>query len=530
MNDQEQLERSLQRVFAPHKPSEDLKQRVRSLRPRTSRKPLWLACGFAGFAGATALGILLILPATSLAKAVIKQASAFEGHLLTYIVLPNGRWQADGEQWIRGGRLRSVDHGDHPYEFLHDPDLGFNIALNAGEGTIEVRDLKKNPPPSRLMPVTLTPQNLKDFLSSYGIHETPHLERTKFNGQTADCVSLSMGPNIEDKLYADPTTHRILGWSYQNKKVWPNNPPENNYIHVCVVDPKPLPPHIFDPVFDINGVPTDVLADRAKWQDRLSKPLSIFTFNLVPRPYLPSMKTGSRRRSVAVRSVTVNPAGDVFVLFTGVHGDYGTNVVPSSIHDSTGGRYVKGISFLPSDSGNRRMENFIFDGSPLEGAWFIRIGGGALEGPITVGFKQEFEAASNLAFSYTAEPERIGHEIPSFMPYMYLPIGTHKKWLAMHTMELADDRSRAKDYGGEEKLIRQVIALDCQFYMPADLDCRLGTSLEKRGKRAAALASYEEARRALAMSKFDPGPWLKNQIDAAFTRLKGQSSRAAKIE
>jgi hypothetical protein len=528
VNEKDLLEQSLRGAYAPHEPDTELEQKVRSLKPRSSRKSVWVACGAAGLAAAS-LAVFLVLPATGLAEAVIKQVNAFEGHLDIYMVLPSGRWVKTGDQWIKGGKERAVDSGVYPFEVLHDPSSGYNIHWSADNGTVRIRSIGpkgkgRGGDAGSPIPEILTLQNMKDFLASHGLHGTPDVDRIQFNGRPADCITFSMSPYVSTKLYADPATQRMLGWSYRNTKVWPLNSRENNYTRVFVADRKPFPPHIFDPVFDINGVPTDVLAERAKWQERLSKPLKVYSVKLVPRPYLRSMKDGPVTRSVTVRSVVVNQAGDVFVLFTGGDGDYGTNVIPSTIHDATGGRYKKSFGFQPTEDRPARAESFNFDGKPLLGSWFVRLGGGELKGPISVGFKQEFEREDNLAFIYTAEPERIEGDIPGYMPYMFLAIGTHDEWLESRTDEFASDRDRAKDFAGEERYLRQLIALQGERdhpFRPAELLYQLGHALEQQGKKREAYAAYVKARKAMAGQEIDPDQQLTKSLSSAVARLAG---------
>lgn len=354
---------------------------------------------------------------------------------------------------------------------------------------------------------------------------SPRVERTVFRGVAADCVTISMNRTVESKVYADPETHSMLGWSYRNTKVLPGNRPQNNYTLVLLVEPKPFPAHIFDPVFNVNGVPTDVLAERAKWQERLSKPLKVYSVTVRYPLYSGAGGGPVESYTVAVRSVTVNSAGDVFVLFTGVNGEYGKNVVPTTVHDASGGRYIKAGGFMPNDENGRGFETFSFDGKLLEGAWFVRTAGGSLKGPISVGFKQEADGEKKLAFTYTAEPERITHDVPSYMPYMAVPVGTHLDWLEMRTDECAEERNRAKDFAGEEHFRREAIALEEQNggrgrTLPVHEYCFLARALENQGKKHDAYLAYQKAQKALAESPIYPGPWEGRQISEALARLK----------
>lgn len=524
MNENERFENSLQRAFLPHEPSPELKLKSMHLTKRPSKKPLWLAFGATGLAATAALVVLFVLPTTSLAQAVIKQARDFEGHLTIYMVLPNGAWQRTGDQWIKDGKQRFTDYTNGHGEYLTDTDHGVNIGWDEDSRRVAVRDLTKNLKHGAHVPDTISVQNLKEFLADGSNHVTPRIEKTRFIARTADCISFS-DKNTENKIFADPTTHRLLGWSYHHTKVWPLNPPENNYTRVYVADGEPIPPHIFDPIFEIDGKPVDVLAERKRWQGRLSNPMKVYSVKLLPRASLESGKRATREVPIAVRSVVVNRAGDVFVLFTGVSGAYGMNVLPTTIHDSTGGRYVKAAGFMPSSDGNRGPENFTFDGKPLEGGWFVRLEGGALTGPISIGFRQEFERETNFAFTYTVNPERIGDEIPAYMPYMFMPIGTHKVWMSTRIRELAEDRDRAKDFVTEEKYVRQELA-DMEKddrsrrFLPVEIYYRLAHALEQQGKKRDAYAMYQKAQKALSAAPFDPGQWTKERIDSGVARLK----------
>jgi hypothetical protein len=229
-----------------------------------------------------------------------------------------------------------------------------------------------------------------------------------------------------------------------------------------------------------------------------------------------------------VRSVVVNASGDVFVLYSGGSGAYGTNIIPTTVHDSTGGRYFKSMSFKPSEDEPSRFEGFSFEGEPLQGSWFVRLGGGPLKGPVSVGFKQEFEPETKLAFTYTSEPERIADEIPSYMPFMYLAIGTREKWLELRNDALAQDRDRAKDFAGEEIYLRKLIDVEetaggRSFILPFESYCGLAHALENEGKNREAYMVYLKARTALSAARFDPGPWAKKQIDGGIARLGAQA-------
>jgi hypothetical protein len=522
VNQNDQLEQSLRQAFAPHEPDPRLKQKALDLRRRSSRKPIWLACGAASLAAAACVAVIFALPTTSLAEEVIKKAAGYQGHLTTYAILPNGHWKRTGDEWCSGNKRRVIDTSGLPSEFLDNPDLGCMIVWNTNMGMAKIVKKGRAEGPSNPWPDVLNPQNLKDLLANRGINGQPTLERTTFNGQPADRVTFSSGQGSSNTLYADPKTHRLLGWAFQFRRMGPGSRPQDSYPRLYVVDQKPIPAHIFDPVFNVNGVPTDVLAGRAQWQDRLAKPLEVFQVDLLPRPVAPWQKLAPPSCVVAVRSVIVNPAGDVFVLFTGLDMEQGSNIIPSVIRDSTGGRYRQAIGFRPSDFDPKA--EFMFDGKHLDGRWFVRLAGGTPKGPISVGFKEEGEPLTHLAFTYTAEPERIHTDVPSYMPYMSLPIGTHEDWLQTRYNTLAEDREDAKDFAGEERYLRLEIESIDQLgpdvaYRSVFALTRLAHLLEQQHRSREAYATYQTAEKIDAASPVGGGPWAQKQIEEGLIRL-----------
>jgi len=253
-----------------------------------------------------------------------------------------------------------------------------------------------------------------------------------------------IGPMFTTVLYADVASHQVLAYLIKSELFG------RKAETLILRDAQPVTAAAFEPIIKIGGRSVNVYDERKRLEEELSKPLA--TYN-VPGG------------TVNVRSVVANARGDVFVLYTGISGKYGTNVIPMVVTDDRGGVYAKGNGFQPHEYEPGAWQGFAFDGKPLEGAWFIHLSGPNPPGPnssgqVTVGFKKEFEPMTNLAFRHKEVPVRAAGDLPSFMPFMGMALMPGDGFLQTRDYTVADFYTQiAPNYPKAERAWREYLAI-----------------------------------------------------------------------
>lgn len=507
MNSNDPISERISRAFPSGDASPELRSRVMALRPQSRRSAGWYVAGTVGLAASAAAVVMLLLPTPALAQVILKRADSLQGHLRTYVILADGSRQPAGEAWVEGDKVRQEMVTDRAeFIIVTDPAKGFTAGWQpkSGRVTITTKDIGSRG--ANFWPATVTPDTLKQIVESRGWRLNPKVDRVAFEGRPADCVTLTGPQDVLTKIFSEPESHRIVGWRFSlpaaNREAL-----HNAKGYLVLVDDQKAPSGWFKPIFDVDGVRTDVVKKRAEWQSRFEKPIATYPVT---------------KGTVAIRSLIVNPAGDVFVLYTGINGPYGKNVIPMVVTDANGGRYVKGDGFNASDGGTG-YDPFVFDGKPLEGAWFVRVAGGAATGPISIGFKKQFEPMTNLAFQCRTDPDRISSDIPAYMPYMAMPIGSSEQWREERLLTLASYLTEADDFKGAERCYRQFIALTesphrrSTMVAGANTYYQLGTAIEKQGRRGEALGVMLKARE--AAKQWPTGGPVAGDIENAIRRL-----------
>jgi hypothetical protein len=484
-----EFDRLLDETFPAAPVSDALRSRVANLpRPRPERKPalrnLWLAS--AGMAG-LALSVALLMPRNASAQALIAKASqGFVGHTRTFTIDAKGKRRFESEAWYAPGKTRQENaEAQGRTIMIANAERGFTLYVNPQTG---ISDLVERSFSGQQLsfPSTLDPQTLAEILRGRGNLPVPALTDAVLDGQKVKKADL-MRNGEGSVLYGAPDTLRLIAY----EAVW--TPPHRGRIHeLTYLEPGNPPPERFDPVIEIEGRPIDLLKDRERVRKRLAKPLAEY-----PVP-------GGK---IEVRGVTMNRNHDLFVLYTALNAGYGNDYLPSAITDDAGGVYVRGIGFRPYGLAREgRWPGYTFDGKPLEGAWYARLGSGTPT-KVTINFRRQSEPGWPNAFRHVQPVKPLAVDVPDFMPFMSMGLGSLSRLEEGRTFAFTEYYDRTKKWADMERLARRSIALvdprleavgvrgnELMHYL-------LAKALTMQGKKAEARREIAEARsRADSMS------------------------------
>jgi hypothetical protein len=510
MKPNDPLARALACAFPHHEPSAEFKDRVASIEPKRRHRAVWYAIGFSS-AAACLVAAALLAPTPALADLVLKQVDGMKGHLTIYEIRPDGSRHRSGEGWIWGSKIRLASERSGHAETVEDPANGIDVSWDPASGQLHFHHGRVG---SFFPPGVVTADSVKSFIADRAWMGKPRVSQEQFDGRQVDCVTIAGRPYprsnalSELRIFAVPETHRLI--AFESKFVPAGKP--RAWVTLTVLDDRQPPEGVFGPTFEINGVATDVVKERERWRSRWSKPLAAYD--------VPGGK-------LAVRSVTRNPAGDVFVLYTAPKDPrpYGEGVLAGFVTDASRETYLKGGGFSPSDGPSRDYRPFAYEGRPLLGAWFVRLHRGRAHGPVTVGFRNPDVPPRKLIALYRAQPEELKTSVPAYMPYMAMGVVPEDRWEQGRDLALSGHFQALGAYKAEEPVLRDFIALakrgnGVTYSVPAWMYSELGHAVEAQGRRKEAL---EIMKRALEVDQADtwgdPNGTAAREIRAAIKRL-----------
>lgn len=496
MNSTDPLKDALERAFPVRELSPELAERVARLRARRTPRAPWIAAcsAVAAAAGLAAVVVFMGSPRMALADEILQATKNIHGHLLTYTVGPDGHQTLADECWLEADRARSIPRNDpNGLDELLDFSKNIDVLWNPHIHAFVFSDAgNRQQFQVRLAVMT---GDIEALRGVPGFDKVPRKTgRGEFRGQEADYVELDFFGG-KWTVFADPQSHRTVGVRMFAREPIPGTErverrPRTNLLGITeeervverevVIGEQVADPAVFLPVFDVDGARIDALAKREAVRARLAHVIATY-----------DSPTGR----VAIRDVSMNAHGDVFVLWSGGNGPYGTNVIPVTIQDGTGGKYAKGGGFVAHLVSAGDWPGFVFDGKALEGAWFAHVDGPVASGPITVGFKKEWKPIKDLAFRHTQEPARVAGEVPDYMMFMRVPVDPARIGERRDELAASYFTRTAFDFSRGAAMWRRFIAESEQRPDQRRWDSHfwLGVCLERTGR-------YDEALKELSLA------------------------------
>lgn len=480
MND---FERRLDDAFPAESLPDSLRERVGRLRPVPRPSPLRPLL-FAGAAlGVAGLAFMLLLPRTASAAPLLAQATkGFVGHSRTFRLDENGGRRLENEAWYAPGRTRldTFDPG-FPGTLILDGRRNLLLLWEPRNGRLKIgKPHQAVDSPS--FPLALDATTLADSLRQVR-RPLPPLEDATLDGRPVRRADLrENGRGVI--LYGEPGTLRLL--AFESFFTLPTRGPLHEMTYL---EPGLPPDSSFDPVVDLNGRRIDALREWGRIDRELAKGLARYP---VPGGEL------------VVRHVAMNRHGDLFVLYTGPENGFYDDLYPTSVVDDAGGIYVKGIGFQPFSP----ERGFAYNGKPLAGAWYARLGGGRPQ-RVTIDFRQPFTIGSKTAVRYTQAISPQPVDVLDFQPFMAFGIASPEAMEEGRAFTFAEYYERRKEWALAERWAwREVQLTDARMKglggrAAAYPHIRLARMLSKQGKLVEARREMAEATARLRAERHD---------------------------
>jgi hypothetical protein len=296
-------------------------------------------------------------------------ADAATAHVIQWDVKPSGERVKSNETWYKEGRYRSEGTGvGRPSVTIFADGTLWNFDTKANKVTFQ-----KAKGPFGYNPSGFSIRAMQRDFARWGWKDKIHvIGNTALNGRAVRQVELEMANEpVRVLFWVDLDTDLPIQFEKQAKRGddWKTDGGGEFEFN------RPVPDTLFDP-HTLSKTATFFNKDEGKriWGERLSHPIA-------------SKKVGDR--TLAVRDVQVNEAGDVFVLYTagnkpGLPSNVSVEEATQSgnnldwrlrLTDDLGTRYIANHSwtFLPvMDRQHPSLPNgYLFNGEKLEGAWFV---------------------------------------------------------------------------------------------------------------------------------------------------------------
>lgn len=450
-------------------------------RPLAAKKailrPVFLvAVGATGLAAA----VVTMWPRPASAAGLLEQAKGqFFGHSRTYLIHPDGKRQVIGEGWRVDGetRLDSTDADGLRHVWINSRKGRFEMRWQPDHSRIEWSDDPKEVLIAPI-PTHLDPEGLAMLVQHMKAPEGLKLESAKLDGRSVQRLDFMVNTR-KLTLFADPGDLRLIAYEtnyrFRNRE-WRRE--------LTKLDDT-LPGDVFKPVITYNGRRIDVREERERIRKEFAKSLAV---RIVPDGL------------VTLRKVAMNSRKDLFVLYTGVAGEQGETYLPSQISDDAGGTYVRGSGFSPSGLPARDGKGYKYDGKPLQGIWFTRLG---KETPtrVTIGFRRMEDPVKGVAFKISQPVKPAATPLLDFLPFMGMAPGSVEDLERGRASALVFYYRNRKQWPETERWLRQLIAL--QEPVLRKFEGRMGgwsyvwlaDALARQGKKAAARAALRDAKR-----------------------------------
>lgn len=362
----EEMLRRLVRAAVPEaRASEALRQRVRELalgyqppqqrggffhlRPKRTR---WAAAVV--LVAAIAM-VLVFRPVGATARLLrridLAITDARSAHEVTWRSVPAGRRIKDGETWYQKGRWRLESLRDRRLQIFANGRLwSYEKATNLvtvwrAEGPAGYNRTGFSP---AAMARDFTRWGWRDRISVGGTF-------TRAGRRVRRVVIQSDKEPSRAVLLVDAATDLPIQIQTQRQT-------DGEWVTELITDctfNAPLPERLFRPEFPATARVLDRDAERQRWERRLAKGIARHLVG---------------KRTIVIRDLQVNAAGDVFLLYTAGRyaGDNGQDW-SLDLTDSLGTRYWNGGLFQPFMEGSRLPggAGLILNGEKLEGCWWV---------------------------------------------------------------------------------------------------------------------------------------------------------------
>lgn len=368
---EERLRATLAATYPALEPSEALRRRVaglaaqqEALAPRRTvdgaslgRRWTPLRLGL-GLALATALIAAVVgraptMTATQLlqrAEAAVTQVRS--AHFVRWRVALDGSRTKAGETWYQGGRWRL----ESPNEIQVYAD-GNLWAYEPRSNRVSLYRKKEGPFGFNPSGFSLAAM-VRDYARWGWKDKIRLLDDTTIDGQPAHRVVIERAGEPERTLLlVDAATDLPVRGEQQLHTA-------GQWVTQVILEQRydePLPAPLFVPEFPKSARLLDVDAGRQLWERRLAKGIA-------------RRRVGDR--TVVIRDLQVNAAGDVFLLYTAGSrtGDRWQDW-SIDLKDERGTRYLPGEAFQPYVEGGPETgwHGFVFQGAKLEGGWWVPV-------------------------------------------------------------------------------------------------------------------------------------------------------------
>jgi hypothetical protein len=467
----------LEEMFAPLRERTapaHLRTRPLAVRHQSFRPVFFVAAGAMGLAAAA----VTMWPRPASAAGLLEQAKrAFVGSSVTYVVQRDGKLIRIGQGWYAPGASRAVFADREVASFVHvfNAKAGFEMYWNPAVGNVAwtegATEDKVN-----VLPDQLDPKGLAALIREQRLPEDLKLEPGTFEKRPVHRLKFKVGRRTV-QLYADTKDLRLVGFEVRYRL--PNGTPRHE---LTVLSPNLPSEKDLAPTISYNGRTFDAGEERKRIAATMVKPLSAETLN------------GER---VSVRKVAMNSRYDLFVLYTGdLH-------IPSSIRDDAGGTYLRAGGFSPQGHSQAFGSPYRYDGKPLRGAHFIRLGKGR-PARVSIAFRKEAMATGGLSV-----PREYGLDIAKgplldFFPFMALAPRTVGDLERAYASTLMFRYYNAKQWPLAERWIRRSNELEVLSEKKNGIQTAwrylwLAETLDHLGRRREAVLAIREARK-----RFDP--------------------------